>query len=219
MKQKCKQFCQILLKSFDQSIAIIYNNLLTNHRILLFWKELGVILCIFLSSIIPALVFKADPNANVERTFLLFSYSIIAMVFISRSSVAMQLDNRKKFMYFQQAYGLSSIVYVLTWTFYSLLLGSLKMIFYLTLVYYFLLANNSYYYTFMHGYNYPPFVIPYNFSQICLFNFQAYLSTHSITLFFGLLIPYRQIGIKLITPLLLFGFLVLVTWQLPFFNR
>ena len=179
---------------------------------------MGVIICIFLSSIIPALVFKAN-DIEVERTYLLFSYSIIAMVFISRSSVVMQLDNRKKFMYFQQAYGLSSFVYVLTWTFYSLLLGCLKMIFYLTLVYYFLLANNSYYYSYMQGYNYPPFIIPYNFSQICLFNFQAYLGTHSITLFFGLLISYRQIGIKLITPLLLFGFLVLVTWQLPLFNR
>lgn len=175
-----------------------------------------VILCIFLASIFPALIFKADDDIRVERTFLLFSNSIIAMVFISRSSVIMQLDNRKKFMYFQQAYGLSSFVYVLTWTFYSLLLGCLKMIFYLSLTYFFLLSNNTYYSYSLQGYS---LIIPYTFSQICVFNFQAYLSTHSLTLFFGLLIPYRQIGMKLITPLLLFGFLVLVTWQLPLFNR
>jgi hypothetical protein len=174
-------------------------------------------LCIFLASIIPALIFKAN-LIRVEGLFLLFSYSIVAMVFISRSSVAMQLDNRKKFMYFQQAFGLSSFVYVLTWTFYSLMLGCLKMIFYLTLTYYFLLANNGYYSRYMQGYS-QPIIIPYNFSQICLFNFQAYLGTHSLTLFFGLLIPYRQIGVKLITPLLLFGYLVLVTWQIEYFNR
>ncbi len=121
-------------------------------------------------------------------------------------------------MYFQQAFGLSSFVYVLTWTFYSLMLGCLKMIFYLTLTYYFLLANNGYYSRYMQGYS-QPIIIPYNFSQICLFNFQAYLGTHSLTLFFGLLIPYRQIGVKLITPLLLFGYLVLVTWQIEYFNR
>ena len=64
--------------------------------------------------------------------------NILAMIFISRSEVTLLVDNREKFTYFLKAYGMSSVVYILSWVMYSMLLGALKFLTYIVSVYIYL---------------------------------------------------------------------------------
>jgi hypothetical protein len=135
----------------SQIKAIVLNNLIINFRARLFLKELGLT-----SFIIWSASFQIETQKQWADIYnpkiVLFSYNIIAMVFIAQASVMVHMDNRKKFIYFQKAYGLNSIVYTLTWILYSLLIGALKFSFYILIVYIYLVSDNQFFKNYFKGY-------------------------------------------------------------------
>jgi hypothetical protein len=144
-----------------------------------------------------------NPTSNPKQTFV--SYNILAMVFIARASVLVHMDNRKKFLYFQKAYGLNTLAYTLTWVLYSLIIGAFKFFVYILIVYIYWKGNDDYFSSYFIGYGYPGERFFITYEQNCLMNFLCYLSVYSYCLFFAVLIQHNQIGLKLLSPFIVVG--------------
>jgi hypothetical protein len=127
------------------------------------------------------------------------------MIFIARASVMVHMHNRNKFLYFLKSYGLNPIVYTLTWITYSLVIGALKIFIYILIVYCYLKYNDSFLKQFFIGYGFPGEDFFITYQQVCYANFLAYLSVYSYCLLIAVLVPYRQIGLKILTPFFVLG--------------
>jgi hypothetical protein len=138
--------------------AIILNNLIINHRCFLFWKELVMIAIILVVTIFQTQTQKTqavDDPSFYNPKMVIVVYSILAMLLIARSSVMVHMDNRKKFVYFQKAYGLNTLAYIVTWILYSLVMGAIKFFIYILIIYFYLKGNDQFFSQFYHGYGFP----------------------------------------------------------------
>jgi hypothetical protein len=113
--------------------------------------------------------------------------------------VLQYLDNRQRFLIFQKANGINIYVYIATWIFYCLCVGLLQILFYCGL-----------YSTFLNYYTEHTTTNNQSSSIAILCNsiILTYLSTFAYIFLFGILIPTKQVGVKIITALLMTSYLI-----------
>ena len=118
----------------------------------------------------------------------------------------LHVGNRKKMVYFLKAYGVYSGVYLFSWILYSLVVGTIKFSLYILCVYLFLNNNTDYFAPTFGDYSgIPQMKFTLTYENYCGINILAFLTTYSYTLFAAIAIPHNQIGIKLLTPVILMG--------------
>ena len=132
-------------------------------------------------------------------------YSIITMIFISRSETILYVNNRNKLIYFLKAYGLSPVVFVATWIIYTLIMGFIKFNVYMFSIYLFIKFNSEYFSQFYGGL--------ISVEQYWLLNILAFLATYSYCLFASIFLAHNQIGLKLISPILMMSIFVIFSLQ------
>jgi hypothetical protein len=168
--------------------------------------------------IVAVLQIETQKNVSqpVNPKFIIEYYNVLAMIFIARASVMVHMDNRSKFLYFQKSYGLNPIVYTLTWILYSLVLGALKFFIYTLIVYCYLNYNDDLFKQYYIGYGFPGENFFITYEQNCYVNFLAYLGVYSYCLLIAVILQYRQIGLKILSPLFIFALLCLQSFYLLF---
>jgi hypothetical protein len=183
----------------QQCRGILVANIILAHRKHFFWKLFFIqlaMLAYLLVQLVPALgeqPYYLSTIANVQ--------TIQVIILTSQFLALYYIDNGQKFVAFQKAYGLNIYAYVCTWIAYCIGLGLLLTLAFCGIVSTFTSLLAEFYHKQFGLENYiniyPPILM-------------AFLSNFCYFLCFSVIIPYKQIGLKLITGLTVSSYVAIV---------
>jgi hypothetical protein len=179
----------------QQFRGIIVSNIIFSHRNHYFWKHF-LLQIVFLVLLIIKGTDQSLSSLNIYTLNLL--ENVLAIIVNCQFLVLEYLDNRQRFLIFQKANGINIYVYIGTWIFYCLCVGLLQVLFYCGLYSTFL----NYYTEHTTTNNQSS-----NIAILCNSIILTYFSTFAYIFFFGILIPTKQVGVKIITALLITSYL------------